>query len=245
MLFQRLSAQSSCMFRRSFFFVLALTAGTTCLMAQTQPAPAGTQAPDTSSSSSSPDVQTPQVLKQKDIYTRDVAIAGFAQDTNRTIGNNIRNGTTTSGGGMVSFRQSPRWWAGYEVNYGYTKFTDAYYNNIYRVKHNTNELTVAYLLKSPAYRGYRIFGSLGTGIMSLSPTQYGGAVELLVGKPATQTVPVFVDSIGVEKNVTEHFGLRVQYRSVEYKDPDFKQVILNTHKLRTSAEPALGIYYRF
>jgi len=256
MLFQRLSAHpfkvSGPFFRlrRTFFSLIVFAAGTALLHAQTQPAPAGTQAPpDTSSSSStlstSSDVQTMKVLHQKEVYPLDFAISGFGQDTNRTIGNNIRNGTTSSGGGMVSFRQSHRWWLGYEVNYGYTKFTDTYYNAIYLVKHNSNEFSAGYLVKSPEYKGFRFFGTLGAGIMSMSPTQYGGVVPVVIGAPATQTVPMFVYSAGAEKHVTEHFGIRAQYRSDEYKDPDFKQPNLDTFKLRKSAEPAIGVYYRF
>jgi hypothetical protein len=238
MLFQRSSAKPSRLpTPRSFLLLLLLAAAAASVSAQTAPPP------DASSSS---DVQQAQVApKAKDLFTRDAALTAFGQDTNRTNGNSIRNGTTASGGGMLSYRQSPRWWFGYEVNYGYTRYTDTYYYNTYHVKHDSNELTLAYLMKSPAIRGYRVFGTLGAGIMSMEPTSYGGTVNVFLGKPATQTVPLFVYSLGAEKRLTERLGVRIQLRDDVYKDPDFKQQALDTTRLRSTLEPGVGVYYRF
>jgi len=235
MLFQRSSANLSGL--KTLFCLLLLSVAAT----QAQTAPAA-PAQDTSSSS---DVQQAQVVsKPKDLYTRDVTLLGFGQDSGKTNGNSIRNGTTSSGGGMLIYRQSPRWWFGYEATYGYTKFTDTYYDDTYRVKHTNNELTLAYLMKSPDYRGYRVFGTLGAGIMSMDPVQYGGIV-VLYGKPVTQTVPMFLYTIGVERRITQRISARVQYRDDVYKDPDFKQPTLDTTRLRSSKVPGVGISYRF
>ncbi len=110
----------------------------------------GQPEPDTSQgTSNSSDVQTAKVVqKTPDAYKRDVAVSVFAQYTNVTNGNFIRQDVTSSGGGMVSYRQSPRWWLGYEVNYGYTGYSEAYQKGSYRVKHSANEITAAYLIKS-------------------------------------------------------------------------------------------------
>lgn len=240
MQFQRVSLRSFRLYALAFIFTIAAVGS---LSAQDAPPPGTTGAAAQSSSS---DTQQAQIVqKPKDVDKRDIAILGFGQDTNRTNGNSLRNGTTSSGGGMVSFRQSPRWWAGYEASYGYTKYTDTYYFNIYRVEHTSNEGTLAYLVKSPAYDGFHFFGTLGAGILSLSPTQSGGSVAVILGTPATQTVPTFVYTLGVERRFTDRFGFRVQYRSDEYKDPDFKQSVLDTHQLRKTAEPGIGVYYHF
>ena len=196
--------------------------------------------------SSSSDVQTAQIVqKPADLLRRDVAVSVFAQYTNVTNGNFIRQDTTSSGGGMISYRQSARWWAGYEVNFGQTKYSESYQKAEYRVNHNSSEITAAYLLKSPVYRGVRAFLTVGAGAMIFSPSSYGGPIALTPNKPVTQAVPMFVYSLGVEHQFNEHFGVRLQYRGDEYKAPNFKQVSLNTHSLRTTSEPAVGIYYRF
>lgn len=196
--------------------------------------------------SSSTDVQTAQVVqKPVDLFRSDVAISVFAQYTNKTNGNFIRQDTTSSGGGMVSYRQSPRWWAGYEVNFGETKYSESYQQGEYRVNHNTSEITGAYLLKAPKYRGVVAFLTVGAGAIVISPSSYGGPIALTPNNPVTQVLPVFVYSLGVEHQFNEHFGLRLQYRADEYKAPNFKQVSLDTHSLRTTLEPAAGVYYRF
>jgi hypothetical protein len=42
-----------------------------------------------------------------------------------------------------------------------------------------------------------------------------------------------------------HWGVRVQYRAIKYKTPNFNQVLLDSHTLRTTMEPSVGIYYHF
>jgi hypothetical protein len=240
MLFQRPSAKPSSLLIPFYCSLVLFLLATGVASAQTAPA---TQ---TSPASSSSDVQQAQVAqKPKDVDNRDVAVLGFGQDTSQTNGNSIRNGTTASGGGMLSFRQSPRWWAGYEVSYGYTKYTDTYYYATYRVDHNSNELTLAYLMKSPAYSGFHVFGTLGAGVIALQPSESGGTVTYFPGSPASQTLPVFVYTIGVERRVTARLGVRIQYRSDVYKDPDFKEPALDTMHLRSTAEPGIGVYYHF
>ena len=228
--------------RASFTRTLLLTALLTApAMAQVTGQP--DQSPPPSSSS---DVQTAQIVqKPVDLFRRDVAVSVFAQYTNVTNGNFIREDTTSSGGGMISYRQSARWWAGYEVNFGETKYSESYQKGEYRVNHNSSEITGAYLLKSPKYRGVRAFLTVGAGAIIFSPSSYGGPVALTPTKPETQVLPVFVYSLGVEHEFNEHLGLRLQYRADEYKAPNFKQVSLDLHTLRTTLEPAAGVYYRF
>jgi hypothetical protein len=56
-------------------------------------------------------VQTVPAAKEK----FDVGVGGFYQVTNASNGNFIREDTTESGGGLVSFRQPYRPWLGYEA----------------------------------------------------------------------------------------------------------------------------------
>jgi hypothetical protein len=208
----------------------------------------GQSAPATPSQSSASEVALAQALqKMQEPYTRDVALSVFAQYTNKTNGNFLRLDTTSSAGIMLAYRQSPRWWAGYEINYGGSRYSDIYNKGEYRVDHAVNEITAAYLMKTPqAYKGVRPFIGFGTGVIIFSPSSYGG---LLVpsgsSSPATQTLPVFVFSLGGDHTFGDHLGVRVQYRDDLYKAPNFKEVSLDAHKLRNTSEPAVGVYYRF
>ena len=206
----------------------------------------GEPAPAPPAQSSSSDVQTATIAqKTADMYKKDVAVSVFAQYTNRSNGNSIRLDTTSSGGGMLSYRQSPRWWFGYEINYGVTKYTDSYQKGAYRVAHTTNEFTGAYLIKSPRYRGVQGFLTVGGGVIVHSPNSYGGPIAFVPGTPSTEANAMFTFSAGVQRDFTEHLGLRLQYRDDTYKAPDFGQVPLDLHRLRSSTEPSAGVYYRF
>ena len=232
-------------FRSSLARVFRVSFSMVLLGSLAIPAIAQVTGPPEPAPSSSSDVQTATVVqKPKDFNRRDVAVSVFAQYTNKADGNFVRVDPTSSGGGMVSYQYSARWWAGYEVNYGYTKYSNVYNKGAYRVDSSANEITVGYIVKPRSYRGIHPFLSFAGGAMIFSPSTYGG-ILVPAGKPATQTLPLFVFGIGVEHNFGEHFGFRVQYRDDEYKAPNYKLVALNAHTLRGSAEPAVGIYYRF
>src|ERR1700691_763679 len=71
------------------------------------------------------DTQTMQTVPQtKEKF--DAGVGGFYQVTNASNGNFIREDTTESGGGLVSFRQPYRPWLGWEANLGFTSFSEAY-----------------------------------------------------------------------------------------------------------------------
>jgi hypothetical protein len=220
---------------------LALLLLTVCCVS----ASAQVTGPTTPAPASSSDVQTAQIAeKPVDTDKRDVALSVIGQFTNTTNGNFVRIDPSSSAGGAISFRQSRHWWFGYELNYANTRYSDGYNKGAYRVNHDANEITAAYLVKAPAYRGLRGFIGFGAGAMIFSPSSYGGTL-VTTGTLGTQALPLFVFSIGADHNIGQHFGVRFQYRDDIYKAPNFKQVELDAHKLRSSNEPALGVYYRF
>ena len=76
--------------------------------------------------------------------------------------------------------------------------------------------------------------------MVFAPTSGGGHGR------STQLLPAFVYSIGVNHLLlSDHIGIRVQYRALTYKTPNFNEVLLDTHTLRRTMEPSIGAYFRF
>lgn len=171
----------------------------------------------------------------------DAAISVFGQVTGASNGNSIRQDTTESLGGLVSFRQEYRPWMGYEVNYDLTRYSESYdKGGIGRVQSNVHEGTVAYLAQAHTPYGFQLFATIGGGIMVFAPTSKGGK-----GMSA-QLLPAFTYSLGLNHNVlSDHLGVRVQYRYVKYKSPDFHQFLFDTETLRRTMEPSIGVYYRF
>jgi hypothetical protein len=176
----------------------------------------------------------------------DIGVGGFYQITNASNGNFLREDTTSSGGGLVSFRQPYRPWLGYEANVGFTKFYEAYNKGQVKLESNVTDFNVAYLLQTPSYYGVQAFFTIGGGVIVFAPIS--GSLTTTISAPAnqaTQALPDFVYSLGLNYPIFNHLGVRGQLRGLKYKTPDFHQDSLNTHTLRSTYEPTLSIYYRF
>jgi hypothetical protein len=106
-----------------------------------------------------------------------------------------------------------------------------------------SELSAAYLVQAPPYNGIQAFGTLGVGLVIQSPSSTTTASGQ---RPSTATSPAFVFGLGINvPNMFGKLGLRIQYHGVRTKSPDFGVPSLDTHRLRTTHEPAVGVYYRF
>jgi hypothetical protein len=195
-------------------------------------APALAVAQDQSSPSNEPGPQPP--------WKYDGALSAFYQVTGASNGNFIREDTTESIGGLGSFRRPYRPWFGYELSYGFTRYSESYNKGVARVQDNVHEFTAAYLLQAPLFHGVAPFVTIGTGMVIFAPTSTGG------GGRSSQVLPVFVYSLGLNRPLlSDRLGIRLQYRSLRYKTPSFNNVLLDAHTLRTTMEPSIGIYYRF
>jgi hypothetical protein len=176
----------------------------------------------------------------------DVGAGGFYQITQASNGNFIREDTTESGGGLISFRQPFKPWLGYEANVGFTKFYEAYNKGVVKTESNVTDLTFAYLLQSPTVYGFQPFFSIGGGIIYFSPI---AGTLTTINSPVThlsgQLLPEFTYSLGLNYPLFKRIGVRGQLRGLKYKTPDFHQFALDTKTLRSTYEPTLSVYYRF
>ena len=172
----------------------------------------------------------------------EAAASIFGQFTGTTNGNGIKDSPTDSLGGLATVRQSFHPWLGYEVNYSYTRFTERYSTIPFGVQNNVHEVSGAYLLQGPTIPilGLQPFGAVGVAGLIFLPTTVGGQ------KYGKQTrVPVLFE-FGVNYPIlTSHLGLRLQYRGLSYKTPDFNATLLTTGTRRITSEPSVGAYLRF
>jgi hypothetical protein len=168
------------------------------------------------------------------------AVAVFGQFTGTTSGNGVTDSPTESLGTLATFRQSFHPWLGYEVNYSYTRFTERYSTIPFGVQNNVNEVTGAYLVQGPSFLGLQPFGAIGFGALIFLPTTVGGQKY-----PQQNRIPLLYE-VGVNYPlITSHFGLRLQYRGLSYKTPDYNATLLTTGTRRTTSEPSVGAYLRF
>lgn len=174
----------------------------------------------------------------------DGALSGFGQFSGTSNGNGIQDKPTYSTGALATARQSLHFWLGYEINYGYTRFAERYKSPAYgvEVQNNLHEVSGAYLVQGPTIPilGLQPFGAIGVGALIFLPTTTGGQ------RYSQQTrIPILYE-FGVNYPLlTSHLGLRLQYRGLSYKTPDFNAALLTTGSRRQTSEPSVGAYFRF
>ena len=166
----------------------------------------------------------------------------FGQFSQSSNGNGVQDSPTDSLGVVASVRQSFHPWLGYEINYGYTRFSEHYSTTPFGVQNNVHEATGAYLLQGPTIPilGLQPFGAVGVGGLLFLPTTVGGQ------KYNQQWRVPLLYEVGVNYPIfTSHLGLRLQYRGLVYKTPDFNSAQLTTNTRRQTSEPSVGAYFRF
>lgn len=183
---------------------------------------------------------TGQARAQNYLKKSDVSIGVFGQFTPRTSGNGITDTPTVSVGGQAAFRHTYHWWLGYEGSYNYTRYAERYSVLPYTLQHNTHEFAGSYLVSAPGVLGVHPFAFGGLSALIFSPSLNGGQNASWQGRLA--------ENFGGGINwalLSSHFGIRLQYRGVYYKTPDFNQARLNTGTSRLTSEPMAGVYLRF
>jgi opacity protein-like surface antigen len=166
----------------------------------------------------------------------------FGQFSGTSNGNGVKDSPTDSLGVIASVRQSFHLWLGYEVNYGYTRFSERYSTIPFGVQNNLHEVSGAYLVQAPTIPllGLQPFASVGLGALVFLPTTVGGQ------KYSEQYRLALLYELGVNYPIlTSHLGLRLQYRGLSYKTPDFNASLITTNARRQTSEPSVGAYFRF
>jgi hypothetical protein len=177
---------------------------------------------------------------QNILRNSEASLSGFAQFSSDTTGNGVADDPTTSAGGQIAFRHSYHWWLGYEGSYGYTRYAERYSGQPFGYQHNTHDFGGSYLVSGPSTLGFRPFALAGASALVFSPSLNGGQNVSYQARPALNY------GVGIDHSLfTSHIGIRLQYRGLFYKTPDFGQAALSTNTYRTTSEPMAGIYVRF
>lgn len=171
-----------------------------------------------------------------------ISVAGFGQFTPTVTGNGITDRPTRSAGAQAAFRHSYHWWLGFEGSYNYTRFTEYYSTQSRPVQHNVHEFAASYLVNglNVPILGIRPFALVGVSALFFSPSLNGGQNASWQGEPALNF------GVGIDHALlNQHFGIRLEYRGVYAKAPDFHKAIYDTGASRLTSEPLAGVYVRF
>jgi hypothetical protein len=170
----------------------------------------------------------------------EVSVSAFAQSTSDVSGNGVSVNPTESIGGQAAFRHSYHWWLGYEGSYDITRFSEHYSNTPFAVQHNMHEFAASYLVSGASILGLRPFALGGVSAVVFSPTLNGGQNVSWQGEPGLNFGAGFDHAV-----YTSHLGVRLQYRGVYAKAPDFGRAALDADAWRLTSEPMGGLYVRF
>jgi opacity protein-like surface antigen len=168
-------------------------------------------------------------------------------------------GTSPSVGILGTFHQSFKPWLSYNVNLGYTRFSENYsqgssfvpapsatfepFSSFSQGTIGTNmyELTIAYVFEGPNSKRFSTFGQFGGGGLFFLPIQDNSPAN-------QQTRPAMVFGVGANYKLMNHLDIRAEYRGLFYKSPDFaySHSGFPISKLFTVTNtPTVSLVYRF
>lgn len=189
-----------------------------------------------------------QAQTKKTVKPRfDVSVNALGQFATKTDANGVHQSETYSGGVLASFRQSYKPWLGYQVDYAYHLSSDRY--NIGHapaadVQHDTHEATLSYLYKTRRIWDVEPFAYAGGGAVIFVPSN----LPLPTQARAAGVYGAGVDYIPNQLRKMDsrvQAGIRLQYRGLTYRAPNFEQAAISTGSWRTTSEPAAGFFLRW
>jgi len=191
----------------------------------------------------------------------DVSLGGGPVITNHVTGNGTTLTPTKSGAVLVTgrYRLSER--NSLELNYGRTVDSQIFFASplTYRIHNTISEYSGAYVFSFFQSETLEPFVFAGAAALIFYPG-YGLSTvnDVLTNIPASQqTKPAFLYGGGLDyrlfsrlplirrSSLANHLALRLQYRGLLYKAPDFKVQNLFTGARGHMAEPTIGVVVKF
>lgn len=154
---------------------------------------------------------------------------------------------TTSGGVLATFRYRFNHVHGIEINFGHTNNSQVFSipPDTFRVNTGITEYSGAYVLSPFHTKRVEPFVFGGGGVLRFNPgNQYIDGFQSSFGASSQRALAVLYGG-GADYRLWKALGLRVQYRGLFYKVPDFRQTRLFTGALGHMAEPSAGIVIKF
>ena len=150
--------------------------------------------------------------------------------------------TTFSAGviGQLAFHPEP--WAGFEVNYGYTHYSERFAISAssssapvtFSVPTSAHEATGAYTFH-PKHIPFQPFLNIG-----------GGGIYFNSNSNSSQWRGAGLAEVGIDLPTRNpHLAFRIEGRALFYRAPNFNTPALSTRSWRATEEPTLSAVYRF
>ncbi len=176
----------------------------------------------------------------------DVALSVYGTFNTSTTVNLTTQTPSNAAGGMLEFRHIANPVLGFEATYSFNRANQTWQ---YKgpcpvgacpvptsVSADAHTITLDWVPSVHA-ANLRAFGIAGIGMLVSDPT--GGA------NTSSSTTLVYACGAGLDWGLLPHIGLRGQFREMTYKAPDLTTLYSSTDSFLHTAEPMLGVYFRF
>ena len=201
----------------------------------------------------------------------DVAVSLYGAFNGTTTSNDTAQSPSNAAGGLLEVRHIRHPWFGYEGTYAFNRANQKYsganacpgincpITTTTSVSANAHEVTGDWVA-SLKIGNFRPFALAGGGVLfdapvggqttitscgTLHPSCVVGTTTSSTTNTSTTTKPVFVYGGGLDWGLLPHLGLRFQYRGNLYKAPDLTTLFTSTKAFTHTAEPMIGVYFRF
>src|SRR5215470_5073973 len=181
----------------------------------------------------------------QELPRNEVSVQGTGFFTKDSDNNGIIQHSSDSGGLLVSYRNRFSRLFGADLSYGYTRSTQLNFTpaGASRVQSDIHQTTAALVAHTPGrVLGFRPFALAGAGALTFSPINNFGGIAIGAD---TQAKAAFVYGGGADYDINDHFALRLEYRGLVYKRPDFGLTPLNSDATTHTAQPSAGFVIRF
>jgi outer membrane immunogenic protein len=177
----------------------------------------------------------------------DVSVSGAGVIPKQSTGHGTVLEPTNSGGPLVTARFRFNAKHSIVANYGTTHDSQIYTvgPNVERIQATVSEFSAAYVFNPVQIGKFEPFVMAGAGQLNFNP---GNTFINTFQAPVAavkQDALAYLYGGGVDYRVRPHIAVRLQYRGLVYRVPDFKNFTLFTGALGHMAEPSIGVVFRF
>jgi hypothetical protein len=193
--------------------------------------------------------------------TYDVSLGGAAVFSKQSTGNGTVLTPTDSGAVLVTGRYRLSEHSSVEINYSHTANSHIYFASplTYRIHNTIGEYSGSYVFSFHQSEKIEPFVFAGAAALVFYPSYASNSINgVQTYIPASrQTQPAFLYGGGLDyrlfsslplihrSSLSNHLALRLQYRGLVYKAPDFKVQNLFTGAKGHMAEPSVGLVVKF
>jgi opacity protein-like surface antigen len=179
----------------------------------------------------------------------DVSISAFGSFVTQSSSQQVALAPTTSAGLLATYRHAFKQRHAVELNYAYTRNSQNYAltdlsgtQTSSNIQSSVHEATADYVFAPRKSARLSPFVLAGGGALVFSPMNNSSNTAL---GATTEARGVFLYGGGADYRLLRRIALRLQYRGLIYKAPDFNLFGYSTGAWQHTAEPSAGVVYRF